>query len=89
MGNVKGVMVEDVVDEELLSLVDDDVVVEEGTGRDAVHDAVLMDRDGDGDGEDDDDYVEEWAFFRKPFCGSFTNGTGSVGAASIRSEAFI
>lgn len=34
------------------------------------------------------DVIGEWAWFRKPFGASF-NGTGSVGGASIRSEAFI
>lgn len=33
-----------------------------------------------------DDEVEEWAWFRKPVSASFA---GSLGGASIRSEAFI
>lgn len=48
--------------------------VDEGAGRDA-NDSLMDD-------------IEEWAWFRKPFGASF-NGTGSVGGASIRSEAFI
>lgn len=53
------------------------VDVDEGAGRDATNDSLMDD-------------IEEWAWFRKPFfAGSFTNGTGSVGGASIRSEAFI
>lgn len=65
---MKGAMVEDVIDEELL------VEVDEEAGRDA-NDSLMED-------------LEEWAWFRKPFGASF-NGTGSVGGASIRSEAFI
>lgn len=66
---MKGAMVEDVIDEELL------VEVDEEAGRDA-NDSLMED-------------LEEWAWFRKPFGARSFTGTGSVGGASIRSEAFI